>query len=926
VERWQQVEEIFHEALERGPAEREEFLRQACREDSGLRREVASLLAHHSADPHSESWMAGAAAELVASPTSLQPGQSLGPFRIESFLAAGGMGEVYRATDTRLNREVAIKVSVAQFSERFAQEASVIASLNHPHICHLYDVGPNYLVMELVEGTPLRGPLPLKQALEYAGQILDALDTAHRKGIIHRDLKPANILVTKQGIKLLDFGLAKRSGPLPESDATLTAALTSKGQILGTLQYMSPEQLHGNEADVRSDLFSFGCVLYEMLTGKRPFEGQSPASVVAAILAREPAPLDMAPPLERVIRTCLAKDPDQRFQNALDLKTALRWAAEEPAIPPQPKGRQRWWVVAGVALALAALGSGWAVSHFAHSEPDAPVIRFQLTPPEDGRFFGGGPYVGGLAVAPDGQSLAFVAFVKGKTGLWVRALDSPTARLLPGTEGAARPFWSPDGKSIAFAAGYTLQRIDLSRQTPSKICDTAFFYGGSWLNDGRILFSNRDAGVFQVPASGGVPSPVALLDRSRGDVTYEDPKLLPGGRFLYTLQGVESQDVYAASLTKPAERTRLIKNGQNAWYVRGNDGKDYLIWISGGRLLVQPLDVNHLQLTGEPRSLGESARFAASGGNVLVYSLSLPVRQFKWFGRTGKEVGSLGPPDVYVFQRISRDSRRVVTIRSGTNADIWVLETDRGVANRLTSGRGIHISPIWSPDGKTILFGFGAPFNLFRMAADGSGTEERIGQSPNRQVPDDWSHDGRFIIYHDIAPDTGSDLWTLAVTPEGRPASGASPRPYVRARFDQTIVRFSPGARFSPDDRWVAYQSNESGQSEIYIQAFPEPREKFHISTGGGTLPQWGPGGSELYYVSNDNKLMSVKLKLGANTLEASAPHELFTLPSGFAGVSPYEAAPDGQRFLVGVTGNMSEPLNVVINWPSLLKKDAGTQ
>src|SRR6516162_10032681 len=313
MERWQQVEEIFHEALQRDPAERGD--------DSGLRREVASLLAHHSADPHSESWAAAAAAQLVNSPASLQPGHSLGPYRIESFMAAGGMGEVYRATDTRLNREVAIKVCAREFSERFAQEARVIASLNHPHICHLYDVGPNYLVMELVEGTPLRGPLPLKQAVEYACQILEALDTAHRKGITHRDLKPANILVTKQGVKLLDFGLAKRGGPLRETDATLTAALTGKGEILGTLQYMSPEQLQGKDVDARSDLFSFGCVLYEMLAGKQAFEGQSAASVIAAILEREPAPLNLAVPLERVIRNCLVKDPDRRFQNALDLKT-----------------------------------------------------------------------------------------------------------------------------------------------------------------------------------------------------------------------------------------------------------------------------------------------------------------------------------------------------------------------------------------------------------------------------------------------------------------------------------------------------------------------------------------------------------------------------------------------------------------------------
>jgi Tol biopolymer transport system component len=718
---------------------------------------------------------------------------------------------------------------------------------------------------------------------------------------------------------LLDFGLAKRSGPLRESDATLTAALTGKGEILGTLQYMSPEQLQGNEADARSDLFSFGCVLYEMLTGKRAFEGESAASVIAAILERGPAPIDLAPRLERVIRTCLAKDPDRRFQNALDLKTALTWAVEEPAILPQPRSHQSWRVGAAVALVLAALGSGWAVSHFAHSEPNTPVIRFQIVPPEDGRFFGGGPAAGGYAVAPDGQTFAFVAYVKGKTGLWVRALDSTTARLLPGTEGAARPFWSPDSHSIAFSVGSTLQRIDLSRQTPSKICDiSGYFYGGSWLDDGRILFSNRDIGVFQVPASGGIPSPVALLDRPRGDVTYEDPHVLPGGRFLCTLQGVESQDVYAASLNKPAERTRLVKNAQRAWYVRTNDGKDYLLWITGTRLLAQTLDVNHLQLTGEPHSLAENTTFATSGGNALLIGSSSPVRQFKWFDRMGKDVGALGAPNAYLFARISPDTRRVVTNLSGGNADIWVVETERGVANRLTSGRGLHVNPIWSADGKTILFGFGAPFNMFRISADGSGTEERVTQSPNRQRTNDWSHDGRFIIYSESAPDTGWDLWILAVTPEGRPAPGSNPRQYLRAPFDQTL------ARFSPDDRWVAYQSDESGQFEIYVQAFPEPHEKLHISTGGGTSPEWGPGGRELYYVSKDGKLMSVKLKLAAGTLEADAPHELFPMPAGFAGVSPYEAAQDGQRFLIGVSENASEPLKVIFNWPSLLKTDTG--
>jgi serine/threonine protein kinase len=375
VERLQQIEEIFHRALEQEPAQREAFVRQACRDDSDLRRAVVSLLENHEEDSSGGSWAVQAAAQLVDASAALQPGQLLGPYRIESFLAAGGMGEVYRATDTRLHRGVAIKVSAARFSERFEREARVIASLNHPHICHLYDVGPNYLVMEFVDGAPLKGPLPVGKAVEYARQILDALDAAHRKGITHRDLKPGNILVTRQGIKLLDFGLAKQSAPLKETDAT--RALTEQGQIAGTLQYMSPEQLQGKDADARSDLFSFGCVLYEMLSGKRAFEGQSVASVIAAILEREPAPLNLSPPLERVVKTCLAKNPDDRFQNALDLKRALTWALDQPIAA---KANRRVWI--GVACAMLLIGGlvGWAVSHFRQPVEGERLLRLQIDP------------------------------------------------------------------------------------------------------------------------------------------------------------------------------------------------------------------------------------------------------------------------------------------------------------------------------------------------------------------------------------------------------------------------------------------------------------------------------------------------------------------------------------------------------------------
>jgi Tol biopolymer transport system component len=835
----------------------------------------------------------------------------LGPYEIVALIGAGGMGEVYRARDTRLNREVAIKICDGKFSERFAQEASLIASLNHPHICHLYDVGPDYLVMELVEGKPLQGPIPLKPALEYAEQILDALDAAHRKGIIHRDLKPTNILVTKQGIKLLDFGLAKRRGPLRETDATLTAGLTAKGEILGTLQYMSPEQLQGQEADARSDLFSFGCVLYEILSGSQAFSGQSAASVIAAILEREPARVDVAPPLERVVRRCLTKDPDHRFQTARDLKAALEWSVEPVE---SPKGSSsRWWLVAAIVL-IAALAGTLAAWYFRQQRPDDRVIRFEVEAPEAGRIFGGGPLAGGLAVSPGGRSLAFVAFVKGKSALWIRPLDGANAWMVPGSEGATRPFWSPDGRSIAFADGSSLQQIDLSRQAPSKICDlTGAFYGGSWLNDGRILFSYRDVGLFMVSASGGIPSPVAPLDRARGDVFFESPQVIPEGGLIYTVQSVESEDIYVASLQKPGERTRLVQQANNGFYAPGPDSTGYLFWVSGNSLLSQPFDPQTRRLVGEPRPVANTVRIAGSGGGTLLYTASIPVRQLKWLDRTGKEVGTLGEPNVYVMSRISRDGRRVAAARSGANADLWVMDTARGLGTRLTTGHGIHMAPVWSPDGRTLLFGFGSPFNIFRIGPD-SGGEERVTQSPKSQILADWSPDGHFIIYVERA-ETGFDLGTLAVTADGRPAPDAKPQQYIRAPFDHRE------ARFSPDSRWVAYQSDESGQYEIYVDAFPGPHQKVRISSAGGSFPRWGSTSRELFYLSKDARLMSVSLKPETGSIVAEAPRELFQLPVGFLGSSPYEADLDGQRFLISVTLERPEPLSVIVNWPALLRK-----
>ena len=846
---------------------------------------------------------------------SLAAGTQLGPYEILAPIGAGGMGEVYKARDTRLDRIVAIKISQEQFSERFEREARAVAALNHPHICQLFDVGPNYLVMEFVEGEPIQGPLPVGKAVEYASQILEALNAAHRKGIVHRDLKPANILLTKQGIKLLDFGLAKQSGPLDETD--VTRALTQQGQIVGTLQYMSPEQLQGKEADARSDLFAFGCVLYEMLTGKQAFEGKSAASVIAAILERDPTPLNLSPPLQRVIQTCLAKDPDHRFQNALDVKRDLIWALEQPAAV---KANRRAWIAAvAAALILGSIGGGWAVSH-RRKPADSRVVRFQIAPPEGGAILGGGNLGGGFAISPDGQSAAFIGVVHGKTGLWVRPLDAANARMIRGSEGANRPFWSPDSGSIAFSAGGVLQRVDLAREAISKICDVpGVYWGGTWSGDGRILFVSRDLGIFQVPALGGAPAQVTTLDQAHGEGNHVYPQVLPSGRFLYTITGTDStkEGVYAASIARPAEKVRLLTTPSQALYVSNVHGEDHLLWIRDRTLVAQRFDAGTLQLIGEPRLLADPVGSASSGNQVLLYG-SVALRQFKWFDRKGNAVGLLGEPGPWAFSRISPDGRRVAATNAGNNQGVWLMEIDRGgVASRLTSSPGL--APVWSPEGRTILFS-GTSF-ISRINVDGAGGEERVTLPPNRKVVHDWSRDGRFILYNEAAQDTGRDLWVLPVTPEGRPSPGAKPWPFVRDRFDQTA------GRFSPDTRWVAYQADDSGQFEVYVRSFPQSREKLRISTGGGHNPQWGVGGRELFYVSRDGKLMLVRLTPLGTGLEASLPQELFALPASVtSGPNPYEVASDGERFLVSDIAASQEPLTVIVNWPTLLKKGAAGQ
>ena len=851
-------------------------------------------------------------------------GERIGPYLIEGPLGEGGMGEVWKARDTRLDRTVAIKISKAEFGERFAREAHAVAALNHPNICTLYDVGPNYLVMEHIEGTPLKGPLPVQKAVEYASQILDALDAAHRKGIVHRDLKPANILVTKQGIKLLDFGLAKQAaGPLKQTDATLTG----EGQIVGTLQYLSPEQLQGKPTDARSDLFAFGCVLYEMLSGKRAFVGTSPASVIAAILEHEPAPLDLHPPLGRVIAKCLAKDPDERFQTARDLKTALIWAMEQQQ-PAFAIGRLRWpWAVAAASLAIGALGT-WAFTRSRATAVEGQAVRLQLAPPEGGRFD-----LSSLAVSPDGRMLAYVAAVQGKRGLWVRPLNGHAAKALPGTDNALYPFWSPDASSIGYFANSKLWRIGVAGGAPLAICDVTVATGGAWGDDGRIVFGSITGPLIRVSASGGSPAPLTALKSSREESWHRWPQLLPGGRavlFQVLAAKVEDTGVYGAFLDRPLEPVRVVAADRNAIYSSG-----HLLWRRGSTLVAQPFDPDRLRLSGEPAAVTEPVgdgiftkmALAGSASGVLLYGASSGnIHQLTWFDRGGKPSGTLGLPGAYSAFALSPDGRRVAVPKTeGSGSDLWTLDAKLDAWSRLTFAAGVNSFPVWSPDGRTIVFYSSSPPSLSRKDSSGAGAEERVAQSGNALVPTDWSRDGRSLLYYENAPGTNRDLWVLPVTPEGRPQAGARPRPYLRTPKDERFGRFSP----EPNPRWVAYDSDFSGRREVYVQAYPEPRGEFLVSSGGGQFPAWGPDGREIFYVSADSKLMSVKLKVGPDFVQPSPPSVLFDVTvDGVAPVaSPYAVAPDGKRFLVRapvIQG--AQPLEVIVNWPALLKKAPGAE
>jgi len=878
----------------------------------------------------------------------LFPGTHLGPYEITGPLGSGGMGEVYRARDTRLERTVAIKILPAQFSsdpvrkQRFEREAKTISSLNHPHICTLHDIGHqdgiDYLVMECVEGETLakrleKGPLPLDQVLKFGAQIADALDKAHRSGIVHRDLKPGNIMLTPAGAKLLDFGLAKPALPLATA-ATLTAAakqspVTEQGTIIGTFQFMSPEQVEGKEVDGRSDIFSLGAVLYEMLTGRRAFEGKSQLSVESAILEQEPAPISsvkpMTPPaLDHAVKKCLAKPPDERWQSASDLASELMWITESNGQAagtafgeaPGKTRRRAAWLIAGVLAGAAIVGA----VRWPSSKPPEEAMYFPAPMPFSAR---------DIAVAPNGHTIAVIAYLESarRNALWIYELGSQSASNLADTEGANFPFWSPDNRSIAFFADGKLKKVEVSGGPVQTVCDAPSGRGGTWNKDGVIVFTpdaRSGVALYRVSASGGTVTTVSSLDKSRGELSHRWPMFLPDGtHYLYmatNFAGQKSVDAIFVGSLDSNEKRFVVEATANAAYA----APGYLLFYRDKALFAQRFDLKRFALTGEPTTIlndiqyqpqVKRAVFGASEKGVLAAQsgIGVALSELLWFDRKGKEVGAVGRPDVYGNVFLAPNGKSVavsMTDIASQNTDIWTYDLQRGGAKRLTFDPAADSVPIWSPDAARLVFASNrTSFNdLHIKNSDGAQEEKSIVHGDIDKFPNDWSRDGKYILY---TQDT--DLWFVTL-------------PELKSSLFLKAPSVLRNGQFSPDGKWVAYASNESGKWEIYVTSFPEPRGKWQVSAGGGEQPRWRGDGKELFYISSDGKIMAAPVTTGAN-FDASTPVALFQVtprqPVPIYDLFVYDVSRDGQRFLINTELKQagSVPMSIVLNWTAKLNK-----
>ncbi len=886
---------------------------------------------------------------------TLAAGMRLGPYEILAPLGVGGMGEVYKAKDTRLDRTVAIKVLPSRFSadpqfrERFEREARAISSLTHPYICALYDIGQqdgtDFLVLEYLEGETVaarlaKGAIPLDQALQYAVQIAAALDHAHRHGIIHRDLKPGNIMVTKSGVKVLDFGLAKSSAPAVATAGLSTLPttppnLTAPGTILGTFQYMAPEQLEGREADVRADIFAFGAVAYEMLTGKNAFEGKSPASLIAAILEREPPPLSQlvtaAPPLlDHIVKKCLAKDPDARWQSARDLHDGLQWVADEATRAARSTGvapliarrtRER------IAWGLAAIG---LVAAFAFAIPrmlasrravEPLVTRLDVvTPPTADPF--------GFALSPDGRQLVFIANGENGSQLWLRRFDQGAAQPLAGTDGGTYPFWSPDNRLIGFFADAKLKRLDLGGGSPQVLAAAPFGRGGTWNREGIIVFApSNNSTLMRVPAAGGSIVPVTAFGLW--------PQFLPDGRrFIFFGVGGTPPAPGVFLGTSDGGQPTAVSAAETAAVF---SPPDQLLLLRQGVLFAQRFSPVSGFISGDPVPVAQSVgattagaafhgAFSSSETGVLAYrSGAAARRQLVWVDRTGKELDVLWPSDAggIAGPMLTRDGRRVAVTRIVQgNSDVWMMDVGRRIMTRFTVNPADGVAPVWSPDGSRVMFraSRNGKFDLFEKPANGGGDEQPLLVTAQDKQSLDWSSDGRFILYAAQDPQTGSDLWALPLDADRKPI------PVAHSGFEESQ------GQFSPDGRWVAYVSNETGRYEIYVREFPDAGGKWQVSAAGGIYPRWRLDGNELFYIGLDNRMMAVQVELtpATRTVSLRTPIALFATHlvaagnlgvAGYAARSQYAVAADG-RFLMNVAADeVTPPITIVQNWTTALKR-----
>jgi eukaryotic-like serine/threonine-protein kinase len=877
-------------------------------------------------------------------------GSKLGPYEILAPAGSGGMGEVYRARDTRLDRTVAIKILPGYLSEkpdakqRFEREARAISSLQHPNICTLFDVGSqdgtDFLVMEYLEGETLadrllKGPLPSEQVLKYGIEIAEGLEKAHRSGIIHRDLKPGNVMLTKSGAKLMDFGLAKASTAAPISGLTATFAtpeashpLTAAGMMVGTFQYMAPEQVEGQEADSRSDIFALGAVLYEMATGKRAFAGKSHASIVASILASDPQPISavqpMSPPaLDRVVQGCLAKDPEERWQTAHDVKLQLQWISEggSQAGIPAPVSKRRklshnlaWAVAAVCALAAIGLAVPWI---FRTSIPVHPM-RLSILAPDGGSFK---PF--DIAISPDGSKFAFAAVdTAGKTQLWVRPLDSESAQPLAGTEGGGFPFWSPDSQTIGFFADGKMKRLEASGGGLQVLADAPVPRGGTWNQDGVILFAPGAAGgLSRVSATGGTVEQVTALDPKKNENSHRWPCFLPDGQhFVFLVRSgltAGAAQIYGSSLGAK-DKTLISASGGRP----GCDQPGYLLFVRGNNLMAQKFDQKDLQLSGDPtpvvEALGRDFTFAAAytssrNGIMVAHAGGVSTSVLTWYDRAGKAGDVLGTDNFNVI-RFSPDGKTLSTsiYDNSGGEDIWLLDLVRGVRTRFTFGPALSDDPVWSPDGKMIVFDSNrtGSYAIYEKPSNGTQKEEVVFADPAIKFSTSWSPDGKYVLMDHLGVDAQgkASIWVLPMFGDHKAY------PLISNDFNNTF------SQFSPDGHWVAYDSNESGRDEIYAVAFPNPTARFQISTAGGANVQWRPDGKELYYTDADNKIMAVDIASHGDALQIGTPHALWQ--PRLQTVNPPYATTDGKRFLANELPLQSTShLSLTLNWNAELKK-----